>query len=498
MLNSIAVLFGLASAVAGVDQQTDDKSKSEIATETQAAQIQTTVTPVKITGGGANKPVFYDTDFDYLRSEFPPESDKRDLHSRITDEWKGLTLAPSVYLDLGGEFRSRFQYDDGSALNQLNGLENSIFLTRLRAYANLELGPYLRVFVEMIDARVFGVDTLGQLPVAEAKVDLRNAFAELIYPVGDGEIYFRGGQQELLFGAQRFITPLDWANSRRTFRGVRAGYRSADWDLSLWRTSPQLTNGVFDTAISGDATFSGAYATYRKVKNTTVDIYVFNLDNDEELGTDFNIWTIGSRGKGRFDNFLWEVEGALQTGTQDTPQANEPLDFKSYSVTAGIGLDTAATIPLVNNIWLYYDRAQGDGDPNDDTVRTFNQLFPLAHAYFGHNDLVGRRNIEALSLRSSLSPFDRMKVSLGAHQFWRESEGDALFNAGGVAIRAPMDGSRSIGQELTIDISYALTQRATLTTGYAKFFGGEFVEAGSEIGDEDNPQFSYVQMVVRF
>lgn len=505
MLKTIAALSALTLCIAGKADASCFVQNEAVSGATEKVLRNEDITsdippaaPIKVTGNGANQPVFYDNDFVYLRSALDSQNDQRDLHSRITDKWKGLQLAPSIYLDLGGEFRTRFQNDNGGALNQLNGLDNSVFLTRLRGYANLELGPHLRVFVELIDARVFGVDTLGQLPVAEAELDLRNAFAELTWPVADGEVYFRGGQQELLFGGQRFVTPLDWANSRRTFRGVRAGYRSNEWDLSLWRTRPQLTNGVFDTAISDDSIFSGGYATYRGLEHTTLDLYVFNLENDEDLGIDFDIWTIGTRGAGRVQNFLWEIETALQTGEQESAQTGEPLDFKSYSITAGIGLDTKDTVPLLNNVWLYYDRAQGDGDPDDDTVRTFNQLFPLAHAYFGHNDLVGRRNIEALSVRASFTPINRIGVSMGVHRFWRESAGDALFNAGGVGIRVPLDGSRSIGSEIDIDVSYALTQRTTLGAGFSKFFGGAFVEAGSDTDDANNPDFSYVQLQIRF
>ena len=34
---------------------------------------------------------------------------------------------------------------------------------------------------------------------------------------GGATVTLRGGRQDLLFGAQRLIGPLDWSNTRRTF-----------------------------------------------------------------------------------------------------------------------------------------------------------------------------------------------------------------------------------------------------------------------------------------
>jgi len=72
-----------------------------------------------------------------------------------------------------------------------------------------------------------------------------------------------------------------------------------------------------------------------------------------------------------------------------------------------------------------------------------------------------------------------MSVSVGGHQLWRETTQDALFSAGGAAIRPALPGSRSIGQEIDLDVSVSLTQRAALSAGYSRFFSDSFIEAGS-------------------
>jgi len=71
----------------------------------------------------------------------------------------------------------------------------------------------------------------------------------------------------------------------------------------------------------------------------TFDGFVFNLNNDEDIGNDSNIWTIGWRSEGRANALLWEVEIAKQTGREENLLTGLDDDFESYAVTAGVGWD---------------------------------------------------------------------------------------------------------------------------------------------------------------
>ena len=52
----------------------------------------------------------------------------------------------------------------------------------------------------------------------------------------------------------------------------------------------------------------------------------------------------------------------------------------------------------------------GDSDPLDGTAGTFNQLFPLAHKYLGHADVLARQNLMAGFLEASVQPTDKLKL----------------------------------------------------------------------------------------
>jgi hypothetical protein len=63
--------------------------------------------------------------------------------------------------------------------------------------------------------------------------DLLNLFVDLKFT---DRLTARVGRQELLFGAQRTVSPLDWANTRRTFEGVRLLYSTNEWSIDGFYT----------------------------------------------------------------------------------------------------------------------------------------------------------------------------------------------------------------------------------------------------------------------
>ena len=76
------------------------------------------------------------------------------------------------------------------------------------------------VYVEYIDAQSYN-QNLPPLATDVNHSDILNAFADIkLGELDDHPIYARIGRQELLYGSQRLISPLDWANTRRNFNGA--------------------------------------------------------------------------------------------------------------------------------------------------------------------------------------------------------------------------------------------------------------------------------------
>lgn len=440
----------------------------------------------------AYKGVFYANDFGYLDDPCLKEHDPRDAVTKASDRLKLMDIAPHVRLSIGGEARLRYQNEDGIGLSRLSGLDDEFVLSRIRAYANVEITKYFRGFVEVIDARKSG----GALPPRGIEVvrgDVLNGFGEFRAPVAGGKAYLRAGRQELLFGKQRLISPLDWGNTRRSFDGFRGGYQTKDFEVSAWFANPRV---IADrSSLRNEKTdFSGVYATWRGLPGQTIDVYVLNLDQDPLLGADSNFWTIGSRLEGGAGVMRWEAELALQTGDVGAD------DMRASSITLGLGADFKDKLPWSPSVSFNYDRASGDNDPDDGKARTFNQLFPLAHAWLGIMDLVARQNIEAFSVKLSAKPHALLRTSLVLHDFALESRRGALFNAGGAVIRQDTAGlsGKDVGRELDLVVGFAPRRWFDLEVGYGRFWGGGFIARSGVGGISANADFLYLQTKFRF
>ena len=446
---------------------------------------------------------FYDNDFSFLEDPCLPAKDSRDVLARQTDRAKRIDLGAGFLVSFGGESRLKYHDENNHAKSRLDGRDNSFLLNRLRLYGDLEIGEHLRVFGEMVDARSFG-ESFAPRGTEEVHWDLLNGFGEIRGVVQGMDLHLRGGRQELLFGAQRLISPLDWGNTRRSFDGGRAGLTSAQFDVSAWFVFPRTIEPDATSDRDEDTRFAGAYATYRMNRDLLLDLYALHLDREDEDAGERGTWTLGARHAGQEGGLFWELEGAYQFGDQKAPgtgAATGPeLDVSAGMFTIGLGYDFAELLPWKPRLSLYYDLATGDDDPDDGEVNTFDQLFPLAHAYFGFIDLVGRRNVEALSLRLSLQPHPRLKLSLAGHRFALESAQDALYNAGGAAIRRDPGGrsGSEVGQELDVTATVSVLDRVALQLGYAHFWGGDFVDDTGAAGVSGDASFFYTQLTARF
>jgi hypothetical protein len=131
-----------------------------------------------------------------------------------------------------------------------------------------------------------------------------------------------------------------------------------------------------------------------------------------------------------------------------------------------------------------FDYASGDSNPADGDVGTFNQLFPLAHKYLGHADLLGRQNVVAARLEAHVKPAKKLTLSAWYHMFWRAEESDAAYAATGGVLRAAGGSTETaIGSELDIMLKYAIDRHWVAFAEWAHFFTGDFLTGTG--ADED-------------
>ena len=425
----------------------------------------------------AHKGLFYDNNFDYLCD---PCYDGCLLGDRL----KRNCFGGNGVLDVGGQYRARYHHEHNFRGLGLTGLDDDFLLHRTRLYGNLEIGYRLRAYVEMIDA-VSNYETLGPRPIEEDRADLLNGFVDaLLLEMNGGDLWARIGRQELFYGSQRLVSPLDWANTRRTFEGYKLMYEGSNWDIDgFWvrPVPPQRTQ--FDSPDHSQE-YLGIYSTYKACENRSLDLYY--LRYIETDGVPFVFDTFGARLDGKEGNWRWEFEGDLQFGHLNR------FDHMAGAWTVGIGREMPG-VAWTPTLWAYYDWASGDETQGNG----YHHNFPLAHKYLGFMDLFGRRNIEDLNFLATAKPHEKLKLLAWFHIFNLQDGDDGPYDV--VMGRSAAPGvSQTLGQELDLVANWTFGPRSSILFGYSHFWAGSFYSTHpGNIPDED-ADFFYTQFTLNF
>ncbi len=417
----------------------------------------------------------------------------------ISDQTQPFSQSPersdrTVSVDLAAE--SRLRVESWSNFGFDPDQDDTFLLGRILFGTDLSLGNHFRVYVQARSS----LSTERDLPGGRRSIDaddlgFQNAFLDVILPLGeDSRLTARGGRQELLFGKQRLVSPLDWANTQRTFDGGRAILNAKGVEVQgYWAQLVRVRKSEFNRSDAG-MDFFGIYAT-QSLNDGSVDydLYWLALVRDSAAfnGTSGKEkrHTLGARvgGDPRGTGLQYDVGTGFQFGS---------LGGQSISAFMVGSLLTYrfSRVKAVPRVLVGFDFGSGD-DAAGGAVGTFNQLFPLGHAFLGHADVVGRQNVISPSIGTDLEPVRGLNLALKGHRFWRASINDALYNAGGVVVRAPgASEARLVGDELDLTTTYRFARHFIGQLGYSRFFTGPYLE---ETGPSADMGFFYVSLTAR-
>ena len=321
------------------------------------------------------------------------------------------------------------------------------------------------------------------------EADFQEVFVDFSLPVTDAsDLTFRLGRQHLMFGKQRLVSPFPWGNSMRTFDGISAELTIDDWKVTGFWTRPVPVRKFALNRNDPGTQFYGLHADGKSpIPKGGLEVFWLHLDKRRSV---FNgtagrerRHTVGARIWGPMGrSFDYDVEPAYQFGSVGTG------DVSAYSVASQVGYNMKG-VPLEPRYHTGLDYASGDNGLGGD-VGTFNQLFPLGHAYLGFVDAVGRQNIIDFSGGVTLQPHRRLTVVATGHNFWQANEHDALYNAPGNVMRlGTADASRRVGSELDLTAKYRIDRHLVVTLGYSRFFTGDFID---DTGPDDDVNFVYI------
>jgi hypothetical protein len=269
------------------------------------------------------------------------------------------------------------------------------------------------------------------------------------------------------------------------------------WDAALWYAKPVLVQRKQRDRFNEDLDFYGAYATYKGIPRHGLDLYCFAIDdtgnrvNPNGQAGDISRYTLGSRFWGKTAGFDYEAELAGQWGRW----AGDTIQAWSWSIYGGY---TFADVPWKPRFGVGFDWASGDEDPRDGKVGTFDQLFPLGHAWLGYLDLIGRQNITAVNVNLSAWPVPKkVKAAVAYHNFWLNANEDALYNPGGGAVRRDSTGhsGTEVGHEIDITVAWTINRHQKVLLGWSHFWDSDFIV---RTGPSEDADLFYVQYAFKF
>ena len=432
----------------------------------------------------AYAPVFYNNNFAYLNNP-------------LYDDWypgdalKQMPLGHCWTVDIGGQYRARYHAERNHRGFGLTGVDDDFLLHRTRLFANGKYSAWFRVYAEFIDAESNYEDNPPRA-IEVNRADMQNLFADaLIWQGCSGDLWFRVGRQELIYGSERLISPLDWANTRRTFEGFNFLWKGDDLNVDFFATRPVLVDPYrFDSA-DEEQQFLGMFATYKAVPNNTFDAYAIQYNNDR-LANDFLYRTLGGRWLSSDPSgWLWELEGSVQFGRK-----TDGSDHSAGFVTTGIGhkWDDRYWKP---QLWCYYDWASGSDDRG--AAEGFHHLFPLGHKYFGFMDLFARSNIESANVQLTLQLREKLKLLVWYHYLFLENRNDTPYNLNMTPFNpAFAPASADLGHEIDVLATVALNARMDMVFGYSHFFAGDYYELTPGVPHRGDADFFYTHFQWNF
>lgn len=432
----------------------------------------------------------YNDDFSYLAG--PKDSYEPDVFDPI----KNILLGDDVRLSLGGEIRGRFESVTHKNYGVARPTQDAYFLHRYYYHADFKYRELARIFVQGVSAAIEDHDGAPGIPNPEEHFDVHQMFADVRFLGEQVPLALRFGRQELNYGNERLVSVLDWANVRRTWDGVKLFWSDKTWDADVWYVKPVVIERDKADESDEEVDFYGAYVTYKGIPEHGVDAYFLAIDdirdrpNANNRTGDLALYTLGGR--------LWGKTGPWDYDTELTGQwgkwAGDTIQAWSWSIDGG---HTLEKLPCSPRIGAGFDLATGDENPWDGIHGTFNQLFPLGHKFFGFLDQVGRQNVVAQNVNVTLKPHKSVAAQIAYHTFWNHELRDALYNAGGIAVRRDPrgDSGHEVGHELDLTIKWQVDVHMSLLFGYSHMWTSDFIQG---TGKDEDPDLFYVMYSYKF
>ncbi len=410
------------------------------------------------------------------------------------------SFTQATAVDFGGSVRLRAESKQTFNLEESS---QTYWLSQIRVHANTTITDDNALFVEFQDARVHAEDPNGIPGINE---DARNQpfsdqldIHQLHWMYVNNKVDVKVGRQKFNLGDKRLVASLEWVNTARVHDGARFTYKTPNRHYDVFAsTLVSIKPDEFNDQSNAnnryfDSDFHGAFISDKTVvTGQNVEYWWFYRDNNTGLFND-SIHTLGARLDGSKAHWSWDIQFAWQTGDFYDPGSAKTLNHNAAMLHASTEYTWSGSIVGIGYSW-----ASGDEDPSDDEHGTFDNLYPLNHAYYGYMDLFSLQNIHNLELtyvRPQLLG-SNAKLRIAWHQFWLDNTNDAWYNAGlaGNGARRTnaiaLGANNHVGNELDTTLAMPVAG-VHVVAGFSYFFAGDYA---SDTGSGSDAHFLFLQL----
>lgn len=383
------------------------------------------------------------------------------------------------WLDIGIEARSRTEFRTN--FDNDPDSDDTVNWTRLRLNVGLEATPWLRFTFQGQDSRLQGL-AAGRARTNVDYFDIRQAYVSLGRAEGS-QVHV--GRQALQYGDDRLIGRRNWHDVDPGWDAARVVLRRGENQVDIFSMAfVEFEAERFDRPIQGNR-LHGFYGRIGSlIPSAHLEPYVVyasqpRFNGVQDRGADSGAYTAGFRLAGEALPWLdYDVELTGQRGHA------RDIELRGWASAASVTLGTD-DLPLKSRFEILHDFASGDDSREAGRQTAFDPLHHARHKHLGAVDVVGRRNISALTVGWEGYLHPKWRLRLNRLDFWLASRYDGLYGINGrLSVAAPAQGasSRHVGTEWDALLRYATPiQGLTVEGGLGLFDAKKFLQ--DEVGE---------------
>jgi len=426
-----------------------------------------------------------------------PISSQASSTQASSDAWQQI----SPNLRIGGSARYRYETKKNFQFGAPTaGNSQDYWLQQLRLNMLWQVSSHASLFVDVQDARIFQgfqghvINNRKTPNIFEDHIDIHQAYLD-VTTHGMAEARIRMGRQKFNLGVQRMVASLEWVNTARVWDGIRITSqlnKHSTLDAFVSRLVPvnpaSLNNHQTTKSRMFNSNFHGIYYTNKNqlLAHTQFEWYGL-LREDAKVGD--RVYTWGNRVA--YKQHAWDAdyELMLQTGRYGH------LTQQAYALHFGAGY---AIKSIQTHLSAAYNFGSGDSNATDNKHQTFDNQYPLNHAYYGYMDFFSLQNMQNVEVVATTRVATSWNARIAWQSFWLDKPStDAWYNAGAGQVRPASAGAaHKVGDEIDFTLKHTFPSiSSTMYIGYSHFLTGAYI---AQTGNSNHADFAFAQLKTSF